>query len=160
MLNPFFHLLENLGAGIWVGSISMLAYVVAGTIFREIPSINMAGSLNGKILRKFNQLEGVAAAMMTVSTAYFLVTQNEINTALALRAVLLVCMIGFLVFYARTLTSKMEHLRTVDIQDFDNFDSSKQKFRDEFNRLHKVYTKLVSFNLLMAVLFISLANLG
>lgn len=158
MIDPFFRLLENLGAGIWAGSIAMLAYAVAGTIFREIPSINVAGNLNGRILRKFNQIESVAAAMMAVSIVYFL-AKGEINTALALRAALLVCMILFLVLYAKVITSKMEHLRTVDIQDFDNFDPSKQKFRDEFNRLHKVYTKLVSFNLLMGVLFMVLANL-
>jgi hypothetical protein len=159
MMNSLFHLLENLGAGIWIGSIAMLAFAVAGTIFREIPSINVAGSLNGKILRKFNQIESLAALMMTVSTLYFLVTQPEIKTALLLRALLLGCMICFLVIYAKFLTSKMEHLRTVEIKDFDNFDPSKQNFRDEFNRLHKVYTKLVSFNLLMGALFIALANL-
>lgn len=159
MLDPIFHLMENLGAGVWIGSIAMLAYAVAGTIFREIPSINVAGSLNGKILQKFNKLEAIGAVMMAVSTGYFWATQAEINAALVVRTVLLVCMIVFLVMYAKPITEKMEHLRTVEIQDFDNFDSSKQKSRDEFNRLHKIYTKLVSFNLLMGVLFMALANL-
>lgn len=159
MLNPIFHLLENLGAGLWIGSIAMLAFGVAGTIFREIPSINVAGSLNGKILRKFNKLETVGAVMMAVSTGYFWVTLPEINAALVVRTFLLVCMIAFLVVYAKLITDKMEHLRTVEIKDFDNFDSVKQPFRDEFNRLHKIYTKLVSFNLLMGVVFMALANL-
>lgn len=157
--NVVFVFLENLGVAVWVGALVAFGVAVAGTVFQELPSINMAGNLNARILAKLNRLEFVAAALMAISAVYFLFQAEERTRLRLLKTGLLILMIGTLCVYATVLTDRLEHLRTVDIQDFDHFDVTKQAFRDEFNRLHLLYTRLVSANLFMGLGFLVLSAL-
>lgn len=152
-----FLFIEQLGVALWVGSIVMFAFAVAGTIFKEAGSINLAGHLNGKVLAKLNGLEAMASALLCVSAIYFLLQSDERTTARLIKTAILLAMIGLLVVYGKFVTDRLEFLRTVEIKDFDNFDPSKQAFRDEFNVLHKTYTRLVSVNLLLGLVFMGIS---
>lgn len=155
--NAFFAFLEQLGNSIWVGAIVMFAIAVAGTVFREAGSINLAGHLNGKILARLNIIETAGALLMSISAAYFLVNPETRDRARMIKTALLGLMILLLIGYGKFITEQLEYLRLVEIKDFDNFDSSKQAFRDEFNRLHKLYTTLTSLNLVMGIAFMAIS---
>lgn len=155
--HSIFLFIEQLGIAIWLGAIVMFAFAVAGTVFKEAGSINLAGHLNGKILAKLNLLEATASALLTISAIYFLLQSDERTTARLIKTAILLLMIGLLVVYGKFVTDRLEFLRVAEIKDFDNFDVSKQAFRDEFNSLHKTYTRLVSINLLLGLVFMAIS---
>jgi hypothetical protein len=157
MSKSIMYFLEHLGAAIWFGAIVMFGFAVAGTIFKEAGSINLAGHLNGKILARLNLLETVGSVLLAISMVYFLLQPDERTTARWIKLGLLLTMILCLVIYGKVLTDKLEYLRVVEIKDFDNFDTAKQVFRDEFNALHKTYTRLTSANLLMLLAFMGIS---
>ncbi|RFM22915.1 MAG: hypothetical protein D0433_13960 [Candidatus Thermochlorobacter aerophilum] len=157
VFNGIFMFLEQLGSAVWVGGIIMFAVAVAGTVFREAGSINLAGHLNGKILARLNLIETAGAILMSISAVYFMLQPDTRDTTRIVKTVLLGLMVLLLIGYGKFITDQLEYLRTVEIKDFDNFDVSKQAFRDEFNRLHKLYTTLTSANLLMGISFIALS---
>ncbi len=157
LTNSIFYFLENLGAGVWIGSIAMFGIAVAGVIFREAGSINLAGSLNGKILARLNIIETASSVLMSIAAVYFLLQSEERDTLRVIKTALLVVMIVLLIVYGKFLTDRLEQLRVVEIVDFDNFNTAKQAFRDEFNQLHKLYTQLTSANLFMALGFLALS---
>ena len=156
-LDSVFLFLENLGAGVWIGALVGFGFAVAGTVFREIPTINLAGSVNAAVLSKLNRLEFIAAACMAVSAIYFLLRSEWWSMLRFVKTVLVVSMVLTLIYYALVVGDRLEYLRTVEIQDFDNFDTTKQTFRDEFTQLHQSYTQLVKANLGMGVGYLLLS---
>lgn len=152
-----FFFVENLGAAVWVGALVSFGFAVAGSVFQEAPSINVAGDINAVILAKLNRLEGIAAACMGLGTLYFLLRAEERTRLRMYKAGLWLVMLAGLLIYATLIADRLEHLRTVEIQDFDNFDPTKQAFRDEFARLHGWYTRLVKANLLLGLIFLFLS---
>ncbi|MCS6988416.1 MAG: hypothetical protein NZM06_02755 [Chloroherpetonaceae bacterium] len=155
--HSIFLFVEQLGVALWIGAIVMFAFAVAGTVFKEAGSINLAGRLNGAILARLNWLEAFASALMTTSAIYFLLQASERTTTRFVKVAILLAMIALLVVYGKFLTERMEFLRAEAIKDFDNFDPSKQAFRDEFNALHKTYSRLVSLNLFLGVAFLAIS---
>ena len=152
-----FLFLETVGAGGWVGAIVAFGFAVAGTLFRTLPSITLAGSVNAQILHRLNLLEAVAVTLMALSALYFL-SQPAERTPIRLSKTVLLLLMGVALFcYGTILTDRLEYLRTVEIRDFDHFDVAKQAFRDEFNRLHTLYTRLVGVNLVLGLGFLLLS---
>lgn len=152
-----FLFIEQLGVALWIGAIVAFAFAVAGTVFKEAGSVNLAGHLNGKILARLNALEAIASALMSVSAVYFLLQADERATTRFVKVAILLAMIALLVVYGKFLTERLEFLRVEAIKDFDNFDPAKQAFRDEFNSLHKIYTRLMSANLLLGLAFVAIS---
>jgi hypothetical protein len=94
---------------------------------------------------------------MVITAGVFLV-QREQRTPLRLaKTVLLGFMAACLIYYGTVIMDRMEHLRTVEIQNFDRFDESTRAARDEFDWLHKRYTRLASVNVWMGVGFLLLS---
>jgi hypothetical protein len=152
-----FFFVENLGAAVWVGALVSFGFAVAGTVFQQVPSINVAGNLNAAILGKLNRLECVAAVCMGLGTLYFVLQAAERTRLRVWKTGIWFVMLGMLLVYATLITDRLEHLRTVEIQDFDHFDVAKQAFRDEFSRLHHWYTRLVKANLFLGLGFLFLS---
>ncbi len=152
-----FFFVENLGAAVWVGALVSFGFAVAGTVFQQVPSINVAGNLNAAILGKLNRLECVAAVCMGLVTLYFVLQAAERTRLRVWKTGIWFVMLGMLLVYATLITDRLEHLRTVEIQDFDHFDVAKQAFRDEFSRLHHWYTRLVKANLFLGLGFLFLS---
>lgn len=148
---------ENLGAGVWIGALAGFGFAVAGSVFQEAPSITVAGNINAVILAKLNRLEGMAAACMGFGAVYFVLHPAERTWLRVGKAALWLLMLAGLLMYAGPIADRLEYLRTVEIQDFDNFDPARQVFRDEFARLHARYTQLVSVNLLLGLGFVFLS---
>ncbi len=152
-----FVFMETLAAGVWIGALAGFGFAVAGTVFQELPTINLAGNVNAAVLAKLNRLESIAAAVLAVSAVYFLLRSDWWTAVRLVKTVLVVVMIATLIYYALVVGDRLEYLRVVEIQDFDKFEATKQHFRDEFTRLHHRYTQLVKANLGMGVLYLLLS---
>ena len=152
-----FVFLETLAAGVWIGALAGFGFAVAGTVFQELPTINLAGNVNAAVLAKLNRLEFIAAAVLAGSAVYFLLRSDWWTAVRLVKTVLVVVMVATLIYYALVVGDRLEYLRIVEIQDFDNFDATKQHFRDEFTRLHHRYTQLVKANLGMGVVYLLLS---
>lgn len=157
IINALFFFLENLGAGVWVGSLLTFGLAVAAPVFRGLPSITQAGGITAQVLHRINVIETSAAAVMVIAAVVFL-AQREQRTPLRIgKAVLAVAMALLLFYYGVGIMERMEHLRTVEIRDFDQWNETTRVFREEFDHLHKRYTQLVKVNLFLGVGFLLLS---
>lgn len=157
ILNAIFFFLENLSAGVWVGTLFTFGMAVAAPVFRGLPSVTQAGSITAQILHRINLIEASAAALMVVAAVVFL-AQREQRTALRVgKAAVTMLMALLLLYYGMTIMNRLEYLRTVAIRDFDQFSETTHVSRDEFDRLHKLYTQLAQANLLLGVGFLLLS---
>ncbi len=157
LVNAFFFFLENLGAGIWIGALTTFGFAVAAPVFRSLPSLTQAGSITAMILHRINLMETVAATLMAVSALVFLLQRNQRTPIRLAKTAVVVLMTMTFVYYGMILMNRLEHLRTEEIRDFDQFSASTQTARDEFDRLHALYTQLAKANLLLGVGFLCLS---
>jgi Domain of unknown function (DUF4149) len=157
-VNVFFFFLENLGAGVWVGALATFGFAVAAPVFRGLPSVTLAGSLTAQVLHRINVLETITASLMAVAALVFLAQREQRTLVRILKTVVMALMVILFVYYGTTLMNRMEHLRTVEIQNFDKFEESTRAARDEFDRLHKLYTKLASANVWLGLGFLLLSG--
>ncbi|MBI3300787.1 MAG: DUF4149 domain-containing protein [Deltaproteobacteria bacterium] len=156
--NVFFFFLENVGAGVWVGALLTFGVAVAAPIFRGLPSATQAGSIIAQILHRINLIETGAATMMAVAALAFLLQADQRTPIRLGKTALVVLMTMTLLYYGMMIMDRMEHLRTVEIRDFDHFAEATRASRDEFDRLHKLYTRLAGANLFMGVGFLLLST--
>lgn len=158
LLNSLCSFLEILGAGIWVGALATFGYAVAAPVFRNLPSITQAGQITALVLHRINMMEAVAAGMMVFAAVVFLI-QKEHRTPLRIaKSVITGLMTAAFLYYGVGLMNRMEHLRTVEIRNFDQFEESTRTARDEFDRLHKRYTLFAQANLFLGVGFLLLSG--
>ncbi len=158
LVNVFFFFLENLGAGVWVGALATFGFAVAAPVFRGLPSVTLAGSLTAQVLQRINVLETITASLMAVAALVFLAQREQRTLVRMLKTVVMALMVILFAYYGTTLMNRMEHLRTVEIQNFDKFEESTRAARDEFDRLHKLYTKLASANVWLGLGFLFLSG--
>lgn len=158
IINAFFFFLENLGAGVWLGTLATFGFAVAAPVFRGLPSVTLAGSLTAQVLHRINLMEMICASFLALAALVFL-AQREQRTPLRIaKTVMMGLMVATFAYYSATLMNRMEHLRTVEIQNFDKFDESTREARDEFDRLHKRYTRLASLNVYLGLGFLLLSG--
>ena len=147
-----FSILKTLALGIWLGSLLMLGYAVAGPIFQQSPSKTLAGAINGIILGRMNSIEWVCA-LVALATAIILLALNWAGETRAMRMaeVAILCVsIVLLWFYSNRITGRMETLRQT-IGDFDHPKQTKEyvEAKADFDDLHHRYTKLVGINMVL-----------
>jgi Domain of unknown function (DUF4149) len=158
LLNSLCFFLETLGAGIWVGALTTFGYAVAAPVFRNLPSVTQAGQITALVLHRINQMEAVAAGMMVLATVVFLL-QKEHRTPLRIaKSVVVGLMTAAFLYYSVGMMNRMEHLRTGEIKNFDQFEESTRAARDEFDRLHKRYTRLAGANIFLGLGFLLLSG--
>jgi len=157
-VNTFFFFLENLGAGVWIGALATFGFAVAAPVFHGLPSVTLAGSITAQVLHRINVLEMIAASFMALAAIVFLAQRNQRTPVRICKTVVMTLMVTLFVYYGTTLMNRMEELRTVEIQNFDKFEESTRAARDEFDRLHKLYTRLASVNVWLGLSFLFLSG--
>jgi uncharacterized membrane protein YozB (DUF420 family) len=157
LVNAFFFFLENLGAGVWVGALLTFGVAVALPVFRGLPSLTQAGGITAHILHRINLIETVAATLMAVAALVFLFQRDQRTPIRLSKTALVVVMTMTFLYYGLILMNRLEHLRRVEIRDFDHFSETTRVFRDEFDRLHNLYTQLAKANLFMGLGFLLLS---
>ncbi len=145
-------IIKSLMLGVWLGSLLMLAIAVAAPIFQELPSKTLAGHINGIILSRMNMIEWISAVVAFVSSIILLLMNwnGEHRTLRIIETAMLFVMISILWVYSSKITSRMEELRKT-IGDFDHPQQTAEYVmaKDEFDSLHKNYTKLVGINMIL-----------
>jgi len=149
--------LENLGVGLWMGALVTFGFAVAAPVFRNLPSVTQAGNITAIVLHRINLIETTAAILMVLSALVFLLQREQRTPIRLAKTALVVLMTMTFLYYGMMVMNRMEHLRTVEIRDFDHFSEETRSFRDEFDRLHKLYTKLAQVNLFMGIGFLLLS---
>lgn len=157
IINASFFFLENLGAGVWVGALATFGLAVAAPVFRNLPSLTQAGSITALILHRINLIETAGATLMALAALVFLLQKDQRTPLRLLKTLVVVLMTMTFVYYGMMIMDRLEHLRTVEIRDFDQLSEATRTFREEFDRLHKLYTQLAKANLCMGVGFLLLS---
>lgn len=157
IINAIFFFLENLGAGVWVGALATFGLAVAAPVFRNLPSLTQAGSITALILHRINLIETASATLMALAALVFLLQKDQRTPLRLLKTLVVVLMTMTFVYYGMMIMDRLEHLRTVEIRDFDQLSEATRTFREEFDRLHKLYTQLAKANLCMGVGFLLLS---
>jgi hypothetical protein len=158
IINAFFFFLENLGAGVWIGALATFGFAVAAPVFRGLPSVTLAGTLTAQVLHRINLMETICASFMVLAAVVFLAQRNQRTPLRIGKTVVMALMVALFAYYGTTLMNRMEHLRTVEIQNFDKFEESTRAARDEFDQLHKLYTRLASANVWLGLGFLLLSG--
>jgi hypothetical protein len=102
-------------------------------------------------------METAAATLMAVSALVFLLQRDQRTPLRLAKTAIVVLMTMTFVYYGMMIMDRMEHLRTVEIRDFDQLSEATRPFRDEFDRLHKLYTQLAKANLFLGIGFLLLS---
>jgi hypothetical protein len=157
IVNISFFFLENLAVGVWLGALVTFGLAVAAPVFRNLPSVTQAGAITSLVLHRINLIETTAAIVMVISAFVFLLQREQRSPVRLAKTTLVVLMTMTFLYYGLILMNRLEHLRTVEIRDFDHFSEDARVFREEFDRLHSLYTKLVQVNLAMGLGFLFLS---
>jgi uncharacterized protein DUF4149 len=157
LLNSACSFLEILGAGVWVGALATFGYAVAAPVFRNLPSVTQAGHITALVLHRINLMEAAASGMMVLAAVVFLAQKDHRTPLRIVKSIIAGLMTVTFLYYGVGLMNRMEHLRTAEIKNFDQFEESARPARDEFDRLHKLYTRLAGANIFLGLGFLLLS---
>ena len=128
--------LHFLSLALWVGGLAAIALVVAPTAFKVAPR-ETAGLLVGASLRAFGRLElilGAVAIFSALICQFVGVWGPRLRWP---RILALVAMAFLSIFYTQSIYPRLEEVRGKD--------------KPEFDRLHRLSTKVVGTNLLLGL---------
>ena len=142
-------ILKSLALGIWLGALIMLGYAVAGPIFQQSSSKTLAGTINGVILGRMNNIEWICWAVALASSIVLLILNWNGAKGLRLTEFALLVVAGILLWvYSSNITGRMDTLRAT-IGDFDHPKQTTEyvQAKAEFDVLHHRYTAVVGANM-------------
>ncbi len=134
---------------LWIGGITLLCVAVAPAVHHSMASKPVAGEIVGKILDRLNRIEiGCWLTLLATGFSSFHFVSSKVSELSML--VLVIFTMGLLtLFYAFHLPSRMAALRektpTLDTL------SANHAAKIEFNRLHRIYVRLMSLNLVLGL---------
>ena len=145
----FIQWVHFLALSLWIGGITALAAIAAPAAHHAMVSKTVAGDIVGRILKKLNTVElGCCLLLVLTSLSSFRFVrarENELGVM-----ILIVLFMGILTaYYSFHLTPRLESLKQ-NIPTLDSL-SSTNAAKMEFDRLHRLYVKLMSLNLVLAL---------
>ena len=146
----FIQWIHYLALTFWIGGITFLAGVVAPVIHHSMASRAVAGDIVGKILKRLNRVEIISCffLLFTTSSALHFVSGRDRGIWYM---ILMLILMGFLTaFYVFHLTPRMESLKE-KIPALEMLSSS-HAAKIEFDRLHRIYVKLMCLNLVLGMM--------
>ena len=140
--------LHYLALALWIGGIVMIAAVAIPSAHRSMASKAVATEVVRTTLKKLNAVEMTCCLLLLVTTvSSFRFLQNQ---KLAYELIFGVVLMGMVtIVYAFQLTPRLEHLRET-VPTLDALPETNPS-RKEFNRLHKMYVRLMSVNLVLGL---------
>lgn len=134
-----------LALSLWIGGIFFFAAAVVPSVHGSMAAKAVAGQIVAQTLKRLNTLE-MMCGLLVIAT--LVLARHFVEAAMPLNALLAVVlvMVGLTFFYTFALTPKMERLRLTS-----GFESQTedQDMRQEFRSLHRLYTRLMAFNLVL-----------
>ncbi|MBI3306977.1 MAG: DUF4149 domain-containing protein [Candidatus Omnitrophica bacterium] len=144
--------IHYLALAFWIGGITFFAAAVAPVIHRSMIAKALVGDVISKTLKRLNIIELTACLTLlatTISASHFSRGHDRYLNSL----ILLEITMGLTtLFYTYLLAPRMEALRdkipTLDML------SSNQAVKIEYDRLHKIYVRLMSLNLALGMILL------
>ncbi len=136
--------------GLWMGGLVFLAAFTAPIIFKALGSRSAAGPVMAAIIQKFSRMEYfLALFLFFIAIVLLLITEK--NWVRTYASIALILMFLFATLYIRVWRPRMSELR-IQISNFDvPAEQDTSPARQEFEKLHRRYTALVTVNLLLGV---------
>ena len=144
----FIQWVHYLALALWIGGITFLSSI-APIVHHTIASKAVTGEIIGKILKRLNTIEILCCLILfgTSFSSFRFVSGRE---QLLWYLVLVIFFMGLLTFfYTFHLTSRLESLKE-KIPTLDTL-STNHAAKIEFDRLHRIYVKLMSLNLVLGL---------
>ena len=145
----FIRWLHYLALSLWIGGIVFLSFIAAPAAHRSMASRTLAGQIVSGMLKRLNVVELVCCSVLLgtgfSSLRFMMDNSKEIFGLIAV----IILMGSATLFYTFRLTPQLESIKervpTLDSLSPENPD------KKEFSRLHKLYVRLMSMNLLLGL---------
>lgn len=139
------HFFHTMALALWVGGIVAIGMIVAPAAFANAPSREVAGSIVGLSLQRFDRV--VAGCIVALATTSVLMTTwfGRWSPWYAIEYVCIVLMSGSALFSMIVLTPRMRRLRQLTGRQPSTGDSDGSQ--KEFSRLHRISVLSMQFNL-------------
>lgn len=119
---------------LWVGG-TLLAVLAAPVVFREVPSRDLAGSIFGEILRRFEAVKHVLSLLLVLAVFVRLEQTRSLSGGNFLSGVAIFCAVATNVYLSMVLRPRMKYFR-MKIGSFDTAPAD-NPWRVRFDRLHR-----------------------
>ena len=149
-LLTFSAILEVVAITTWVGGMSALSFIAAPAIFETAPSRESAGRSFGLILRRFHLVAYGCAAAILLAGAMRWAGSRRMTASELLRYVIAALMLGLTLYSGLVLARRLDRAREQMAGGVDRVPKDDPR-RVEFNRLHRLSTTLMAFNLLLGL---------
>lgn len=144
----FIQWIHYLALALWIGGITFLSSI-APIVHNTMASRTVAGEIIGKILKRLNSVEILCCLVLlaTSFSSFRFVSGKEQSLWYLIFTIVLMGLLTF--FYSFHLTSRLESLKE-KIPMLDTL-STNHAAKIEFDRLHRIYVKLMSLNLVLGL---------
>lgn len=156
MTETFLTVLLFLLLAIWVGGMFGFGALYAPVLFRSLSSRDQAGQIAGQTLARIDTLGLIAGGVITLITLL-----QVFGTAAPLdvvRVVVALAMVGLVGYSAAVIRSRLNAIRTEMGKPIDQFEETDPK-RVEYNRYHKLSTRIYGIVLVLGIALIVLSAL-
>jgi hypothetical protein len=151
----FLNILLFLFLALWIGGMFGFGALYAPVLFRSLPSRDKAGQIAGETLARIDALGLVAGGIVSLVTILQAMEARWAPVDL-LRVVIAVAMVGLVLFSAAVIRSRLTAIRAGMGKPIDEF-APEDPERVEYNRYHKLSTRLYSLVLLLGIILIALS---
>lgn len=157
-LVTFSAIIEIIAITVWVGGMAALALIAAPAIFQTASSREQAGRTFGLILKRFHPVMYACGAAILIAglMRWAGAFNHRLRASEITRYAIAALMLGLALYSGLIISRKLDQLRARMPSGVDRTSKADPR-RVEFNRLHRISTTLMAFNLLlgfaMAVMF-------
>jgi hypothetical protein len=142
--------LHYLALSLWIGGITFLSAAAAPAAHSSMASRAVAGQIVAKILRRLNAIELVCCTLLLVTSLSSFRFVRERQSWLWY-LILVILLMGILTCYYRFyLTPRLESIKE-EVPTLETL-SPEHPSKVEFNKLHRLYVKLMSLNLVLGLM--------
>ncbi|MDX2029323.1 MAG: DUF4149 domain-containing protein [Blastocatellia bacterium] len=145
-------ILEILAITTWVGGMAALAFIAAPAVFQTISSREQAGKTFGLILKRFHPVMYVCGGVILAAGGMRWAGSfnHHLHASEVTRYVIAALMLGLALVSGLYVSRRLDALRTKMPNGIDRTPKDDPR-RVEFNRLHRLSTTLMAFNLLLGL---------
>lgn len=156
MTETFLTVLLFLLLAIWVGGMFGFGALYAPVLFRELSSRDQAGQIAGQTLARIDTLGLIAGGVVTLITLLqVFATAAPLDVV---RVVIALAMVGLVGYSTAVVRSRLNAIRTEMGKPIDQFEETDPK-RVEYNRYHKLSTRIYGIVLFLGIALIVLSAL-
>lgn len=166
-----------LGLSLWLGSLIMFGFGVAPTSFAiakswDLTGINpdlpqqivnyktIGGALTSNVLLRMNQIEVVALSLISIAFLLAWMPSHSRNQYLLVQTFVAAAMAIVFLIYTEKIGARMFEIQNTIPIDYSIVEKSMQIPEHlEFNKLHKIYSRLVSLNVFLGFILLVLFSI-